>query len=239
MDEPYSERIYRAVIEPAGLSCYSVVIGESDLYICTQKNHSAEAGESLMRHRAGLEEYLARHLTFGTSFKPVPVASEAPPIVTAMATAAEACDVGPMASVAGAVAQFVGTDLLGLSGRVIVENGGDLFLAGGGPTKVRIFAGAGSPGVDVLVEDAPEGVGLCTSSATVGPSISLGAADAVTVLARTATLADAAATAIGNVVLVPDDIENGLQMASRLDGVSGAVVLLQGSMGVWGKVEIV
>src|SRR5450759_3348809 len=201
MDEPYSERIYRAVIEPAGLSCYSVVIGESDLYICTQKNHSAEAGESLMRHRAGLEEYLARHLTFATSFKTV------------------------------AVAQFVGTDLLGLSGRVIVENGGDLFLAGGGPTKVRIFAGAGSPGVDVLVEDAPEGVGLCTSSATVGPSISLGAADAVTVLARTATLADAAATAIGNVVLVPDDIENGLQMASRLDGVSGEVVLLQGSMG--------
>jgi ApbE superfamily uncharacterized protein (UPF0280 family) len=238
IDEPSPERSYRGGIEPAGLTCYSVVIGESDLYICTEKDSSAEAQESLGRHRTELEEYLARHLSFGTSFKPVPMASEAPGIVAAMAEAAESCDVGPMASVAGAIAQSVGSDLLAVSARVIVENGGDLFLAGGGPTKVRIFAGAGSPPVDILVEDAPEGVGLCTSSATVGPSVSLGATDAVTVLARTATLADAAATAIGNTVFSPEDIGAGLKRASSLPGVSGAVIMLQGSMGAWGKLEI-
>jgi ApbE superfamily uncharacterized protein (UPF0280 family) len=238
MDERYTERVYRAVMEPTGLMCYSLVIGESDLYICTEGDTAALAKESLGRHRAELEDYLSKHVSFGTSFKPVPVASEAPGIVAEMAAAAEACDVGPMASVAGAIAQHVGVDLLTASRRVIVENGGDLFLAGGGPTRVRIFAGAGSAPVDIIVEDTPEGVGLCTSSATVGPSVSLGAADAVSVLAATATLADAAATAIGNMVLSVEDIGAGLEKAASVDGVYGTVVMLEGSMGAWGKVEI-
>jgi len=236
-DEPYLERAYRSVIEP-GLRCYPVVLGESDLYVCTTGGLSAAASESLATHRLELEAYLEKHFSFGTSFRPVPVASDAPAIVTAMAEAAEAFDVGPMASVAGAIAQFVGADLLGSSGEVIVENGGDLFIAGGKRRTVRIFAGAGSPSVNVVVDACPDGVGLCTSSATVGPSVSLGAADAVTVLARTATIADAAATAIGNILLRPEDIPDGLELASGHELVDGVVIILQGSMGAWGKLEI-
>jgi ApbE superfamily uncharacterized protein (UPF0280 family) len=238
MDEPYIERVYRAVMVPAGLNCYSLVIGESDLYVCTEGDTAARALESLARHRAALEEYQAKHVSFGTSFKPVPAASDAPDIVVDMTAAAESCDVGPMASVAGAIAQYVGTDLLAASRRVIVENGGDVFLAGEYPNLRRPSAGAGSPPVDILVEDTQEGVGLCTSSATVGPSVSLGATDAVSVLATTATLADAVATAIGNMVLCPGDIGKGLERASSIDGVRGAVIMLQGSMGAWGRVEI-
>lgn len=231
-------RAYRAVMEPKGLKCFSLKIGESDLYVCTTGDTLEAARDSLERHRAELESYLASHSTFGTSFKPVPAASGAPGIVADMAEAGQAFDVGPMASVAGAIAQWVGTDLLAASGEVIVENGGDIFLAGGGRRRIRIFAGADSRDVDIIVEDSAKGIGVCTSSATVGPSVSFGAADAVTVVATTATIADAAATAIGNVVMRLQDIEAGLEMASSFDEVDGAVIMLQGSMGAWGKVEI-
>ncbi|MHB8896977.1 MAG: UPF0280 family protein [Candidatus Geothermincolia bacterium] len=237
-DEKYVERGYRGVIEPAGLTCSSVILGESDLYVCTRGNLAARALESLARHRDELEAYLMRHPDFGTSFRPVPVDSRAPDIVREMAEASEAVGVGPMAAVAGAIAQHVGTDLLGESSEVIVENGGDIFLAGGGTRKVRVFSGAGFPPFDIVVVDAPEGVGVCTSSATVGPSVSLGAADAVTILGITATLADAAATATGNRVLRPGDIESGIEIASAIDGVEGVVIVLQGSMGAWGKLRI-
>jgi len=234
----YVKRDYRAVIAPAGLTCYEITLGESDLYICTDGNHAPFANESLARHRGEIEVYIERHPTFQTSFRPVPAATGAPEIVRAMSETAEMCDVGPMASVAGAIAQFVGTDLLSLSRKVIVENGGDVFLSGSGMRKVRVFAGTGSSPVDILVEDSEEGVGVCTSSATVGPSISLGKADAVTVLARTATLADAAATMIGNTVLCPADIRGGLDAGREQDGVLGVMIMAQGSMGVWGAIEI-
>lgn len=237
-EESNAERAYRAVMEPEGLTCYALKMGESDLYICTAGDTVEAARESLERHRAELEGYLATHSSFGTSFKPVPAATGAPGIVTDMAAAGEAFDVGPMASVAGAIAQWVGTDLLSVSSEVIVENGGDIFLAGGGRRRIRIFAGVDSRDVDIIVEDSADGTGVCTSSATVGPSVSFGAADAVTVIAATATIADAAATAMGNAVLRPEDIGSGLEMAASFEQVQGAVIMLQGSMGAWGKVEI-
>jgi uncharacterized protein len=237
-DEEYTERRYRGVIEPAGLDCYQVELGESDLYVCTRGDLSEAARESLTRHRAELETYLQMHPSFGTAFRPLPLASSAPDIVADMGRAAEIFDVGPMACVAGAVARYVGTDLLNESDEVIVENGGDIFLAGGGSRKVRIFAGGEMPPVDIAIHDRPEGVGLCTSSGTVGPSISLGGADAVTVLAVTATLADAAASAIGNRVRGADDIESALEAASGFGEILGVVICAGGSLGAWGAVEL-
>jgi ApbE superfamily uncharacterized protein (UPF0280 family) len=119
-----------------------------------------------------------------------------------------------------------------------LENGGDIFLAGGTKRKIRIFAGGSSPLVDISIEDRSEGLGLCTSSATVGPSVSLGAADAVAVLALTATLADAAATAIGNMVRTAEDIESALEAAARYEEVLGAVIVVGGSVGAWGSIEL-
>jgi ApbE superfamily uncharacterized protein (UPF0280 family) len=232
------ERAYRWVMEPAGLTCYQVVIGESDLYVCTRGDLKDKAGQSLDSHRGELESYLEKHFSFGTSFRPVPAAGEAPGMLREMARAAQIFDVGPMASVAGAIAQYVGTDMLKHSPEVIVENGGDIFLAGGGKRRVRIFAGASSPAVHVTIVDTVDGVGLCTSSATVGPSVSLGEADAVTVLAGTATVADAAASAIGNIVQCADDIQRALEKASGYPEILGAVIVAAGSVGAWGAVEL-
>lgn len=231
-------RRYRSIMEPEGLDGYRVVQGESDLLVFTVGDLSIPTAESLARHRRDLEGFMALCPMFATSFKPVEVPGDAPGIVAAMARAACACGVGPMASVAGAIAQFVGQDLLELTRKVIVENGGDLFLAGGGRRVVRVFAGASKPGIDVAVEDRPAGVGLCTSSATVGPSVSLGAADAVTVLASTATEADAAATALGNMVHSEADIAVALEAAAGCPGVNGALIAAGGAMGAWGTIEL-
>lgn len=234
----YSRRSYRGIIEPEGLVCYRVALKESDLLVCTVTDMSRDAIRALGTRRSELETYMASHEAFSTSFRPVPATGDAPGIVKDMAAAAREFDVGPMASVAGAIAQWVGTDLSGSSGEVVVENGGDIFMAGGAARKVRIFSGAGSAPVDIVIEPPAEGIGVCTSSATVGPSVSLGRADAVTVIASTATLADAAATAIGNMVLAPDDVAGALEAARRAPAVLGAVVLLKGSMGAWGMVEL-
>lgn len=213
-------------------------MGESDLYVCARTDLSGLARKSLAAHRGALEGYLRVHVTFGKSFRPVPAAGQAPPIVADMARAAEVFEVGPMACVAGAIAQHVGKDLLERSAEVIVENGGDLFLAGGGRRRVRVFGGADVPAFDVKVEAPPGGVGLCTSSARVGPSVSLGKAEAVTVLAPTATLADAAATAFGNTVYGAEDIAGALAAAERHPEVLGAVIVAGGSIGAWGAIEL-
>lgn len=226
------------MMEPGGLTCYRAAIGESDLLVCTDRDLRADALEALRACRLELERYLEAHPRFGTSFRPCPATSGAPEIVRDMAEAAARFEVGPMASVAGAVAQAVGIELLRHSRRVIVENGGDLFLAGGVRRTVRVFAGR-APSIDVAVTDEPGGVGLCTSSASVGPSASLGVADAVTVLAETATLADAAATAIGNAVRSPGDLGKALEKAAGYQEVMGVVVVASGEIGLWGGLELV
>ena len=145
-----------------------------------------------------------------------------------------------MASVAGALAEAVGQDLLAESEEVIVENGGDIFLRSAREVRVGIFAGESplSLRVGLAVEAAPHPWGVCTSSGSVGPSLSFGRADAVCILSPSASLADAAATAVGNRVRTPADLEKGLERAREIEGVSGAVIILGEKLAAWGKVKL-
>jgi ApbE superfamily uncharacterized protein (UPF0280 family) len=145
-----------------------------------------------------------------------------------------------MAAVAGALAESVSKDLLKLSEEVIVENGGDIYLATSKERTIGIYAG-NSPlsfkiGFVIGPEDSP--LGVCTSSGTVGHSLSFGKADAVSVLSKSAGLADAAATAIGNIVKEKRDIELGLERGKEIEGVSGMLIILGDKMGVWGDVKL-
>ncbi|MFC1927875.1 UPF0280 family protein, partial [Chloroflexota bacterium] len=81
-------------------------------------------------------------------------------------------------------------------------------------------------------------LGICTSSGTVGHSLSLGSADAVIVLSPSTALADAAATALCNVVKTPDDIPQAIERAQSIEGLRGLVIIVGDNMGVWGKVTI-
>ena len=146
-----------------------------------------------------------------------------------------------MAAVAGAMAECVGRDLLAFSRQVIVENGGDLFLKAAPPVVTGIFAGASplSMKIGLRIDNARDGMGVCTSSGTVGHSLSRGTADAVCVVSRSCALADAAATAIGNRVRCADDIQHAIRFGRSIDGVLGIVIVIGEKLGAWGAVELV
>ena len=108
----HEERTYRSLINKGNLSSYNVRIAESDLFISSDTNLKSDALKSLIKHRNSLETYIRDHPDFRTSFLPLPEDDLAPPIVRHMLKYAKSCGVGPMASVAGGISEFVGYDLL-------------------------------------------------------------------------------------------------------------------------------
>jgi ApbE superfamily uncharacterized protein (UPF0280 family) len=235
----YEPRTYRHWVKDKSLAGFNVVVKETDLYIRASSDLKRKALKLVLKYREQLESYIERHPAFLTSLEPLAVA-DAPRIVTEMAEAAKKTGVGPMAAVAGAIAEFVGKELLESSPEVIVENGGDIFLKSSSDRLIGIYAGksplTGRVGLEVKGKDTP--LGICTSSGTVGHSLSFGKADAVIALSKSTALADAAATAIGNVIKNADDIPRGIERAIGIKGLSGVIIIKDDRIGFWGKVEI-
>jgi hypothetical protein len=237
----YEERNYRNYVKADNLTKFEVIEKDTDLLILATQNLEAQARLAVVKYRTELENYIAEDPLFLKSFKPVRVKRHAPTIAKAMAEAAKQVNVGPMAAVAGAMAEFVGLDLLPLTSEIIIENGGDIFLKIDQPRKVGIFAGNSpfSEKIALELDPCPRPFSVCTSAGTVGHSVSLGKADAVVVIAASACLADAAATAIGNVVHEVADIDTGLQVAKKIRGLDGVLIIKDDRMGALGKVRIV
>ena len=237
----YEERSYRSLINKDNLLSYNVKISESDLFISSDTNLFEQAKKSLILHRNHLEGYIKTNPHFRTSLVPLPEDNLAPPIVRDMIQKSKICGVGPMASVAGAIAEFVGNDLLDSTENLIIENGGDIFLKVKHQVTVGIFAGEStlSYKFNIIVKPEETPFGICTSSATVGPSLSFGVADAVCVISRSATLADAAASAIGNWVKNKKDIKPSLDYGIKIPGILGIVIIVGKDMGVIGDVEFI
>lgn len=200
-----------------------------------------EARESILNCRAHIEGYIRHHPDFATTLLPWPEATFAPPIVRRMIEAGRDADVGPMAAVAGAVSEHVGRHLLGLCSEVVVENGGDIFIKTKNSIVASLFAGNSplSMKVGIRIEPAANGVGVCTSSGTVGHSHSQGAADAVCVIGPSCSLADAAATAIGNRIQSANDIKAAIDFGKTIPRILGIVVVVNREIGAWGQVELV
>ena len=146
-----------------------------------------------------------------------------------------------MAAVAGAISEFVGYDLLKKTENIIIENGGDIFIKSKNKLIASVYAGESplSYNVNFIVRPEETPLGICTSSATVGPSLSFGKADAVCVISQSATLADAAASAIGNKVKGKQDIKTVLDYGIKIPGVRGIIIICGNEMGAIGEVELV
>ena len=231
---------YRNLISEDFLKSYQIKVSETDLYIRTDTDLSDIALKSVIKHRNFIEEYIKKRPDFLSSLNPLEKDPRAPEIVRAMLSLSKEARVGPMASVAGAMSEFVGLDLLKYSKNVIVENGGDIFIKTSKMLKVGIFA-AESPlslrvAIRVLPKEMP--LGVCTSSASVGHSLSFGIADAVSVTSKSAILADAAATFIGNRVKMKEDIKRAIEDGLRIKGVLGVIVIAGDAMGVAGDITI-
>jgi len=238
MHEP---RFYRHWIKDSDLVSFEVTVKQTNLYIRSRRNLKDKALDSVLKHRGSLEAYIERHPLFLTTLDIYQAEAEAPAIVKEMARVSQLTGVGPMAAVAGVIAEAVGKDLLAFSPEVIVENGGDIFLKISKKRLVGIYAGQSAFTKKIALEITPgeTPLGICTSSGTVGHSLSLGSADAVIVLSPSASLADAAATALGNIVKAADDIPMAIEKAQSIEGLRGVVIIVGDKMGVWGRVRIV
>lgn len=230
--------LYRGLVSPRELISARIRVKQTDLLISGTSNMGRKALPIVMHYRRQIEEYIISHPFFAGSLVPVPTDETAPKIVKTMISVSTQCGVGPMASIAGAISEFVGMDLIPFSRDLIVENGGDIFLFTSKRREMLLLAESSLfKGLRIALDPTPEPIGICTSSGTLGHSLSLGCADAVMVVAPSASLADAAATAIGNVVKRPSDVERAMEHAREI-GVNGVVILVRDKMGAWGQIEI-
>jgi ApbE superfamily uncharacterized protein (UPF0280 family) len=244
--ESYQKRTYRCQAEQGDLISSMVQIKETDLHIQADRDVTKRASELVLQYRLQIEEYIVRHPDFYATLAPMPMDNLAPPVVRDMLWAAEAAGVGPMAAVAGSIAAFVGKKLIGEGvSEIIVENGGDIFLHRQKECTIAIFAGQSvlSNKVGVLIDSGQMPCGICTSSGTVGHSLSLGKADSVTVVADSAALADAAATCIGNEVGGENSgkasINRALGKAKEISGIRGVVVICGDILGAVGDIRLI
>ena len=236
----YQPKFYRFWIKETELKSFEVIISQSDLLIQAEKNLQKKAHKILLKYRKILEKYISNHPDFLTTLKPYPLEQSQPEIVKEMIKFSTIVDVGPMASVAGAIAEFVGKELLKFSKQIIIENGGDIFLKIAKPRTVGIYAGksplSGKIGIEIKPEETP--LGISTSSGTVGHSLSFGKADAVVVISKSAILADACATASANLIQNEDDLIKAIDFAKKIKGIQGILAIKNDKLALWGKIKI-
>jgi len=221
---------------------YGVVIGESRIHLKSDSKEAIlQSVDDVKRHRRELLEYIWRHPDFLYALKPMTIAGHVPRIIRKMAESSRVAGVGPMASVAGAIAD------LGLESMIkrgaetaVIENGGEIAAITERPISVTLVSNSlaisGKIGFYITQGDCP--IGIATSSSKTDHAISFGEADSVTVIADEASLADAAATAVCNSVLgndVKDSIRKGLMKSTELRGVRGVLIVREGQAGSIGK----
>jgi ApbE superfamily uncharacterized protein (UPF0280 family) len=204
--------------------------------ICCDKFDAVTA--EIIRQRGVLEEYINRHPDFRKSLEPLELLAGAPDVAESMARAAKLVGVGPMAAVAGAMAQFAGRSALDAGAQeVIVDNGGDIYISAVEPVIIGLMTGtaelAEKLAFSLQAGDTP--ISICSSSGKMGHSMSLGVCDLATVVAKDAALADAAATKAANLVKDVDDIDPALEKISTIEGIDGVMIVKGARIGLAGK----
>ncbi|MDD1704877.1 MAG: UPF0280 family protein [Methanoregula sp.] len=195
--------------------------------------HSAAAKRGMIEARQVIEGYIQRDPFFKATFDPYTPDSDERVIIT-MCDATRRAGVGPMAAVAGTIAwegllamKDAGADF------GVIDNGGDIALTSDRAINVGVHAGEASLSNRIAFVVPPQDgiLGVCTSSATVGPSISFGVADAVTIFSKNVALADAWATRVCNQIR-PDDHT----VFDEIDPseVSGVFAIMGDSTATWG-----
>jgi len=204
--------------------------------ICCDRFDAVTA--EIVRQRHILEDYINRHPGFGCSFEPVELRDDAPVVAQRMAHATRLVGVGPMAAVAGAMAQCAAEAALEIgASEVIVDNGGDIYLRLAKPALIGLWTGAAELadrlGFSLQPHNTP--ISICSSSGQMGHSKSLGKCDLATVVAKDAALADAAATQAANLVTTVEDVDPTLEHIAGIKGVDGVMIVKNDRIGLAGK----
>ena len=221
-----------------------ICVEETDLYVLTDKPFDkAWLKKQILGYRQDIHNYITRDERFFRTLKHISVELTAKNIIKQMARAARLANVGPMAAVAGAIAQRLAKDLLAKGcSQVIIENGGDIFLSKQNRNRmIAVFAGDSkfSRRLNLLIRTKQTPCGVCTSSANFGHSLSFGCADCAVILAKNAAVADTVATAVCNMIKTEKDFSKALGFAKNIPGVFGTLIILSEKLVSWGKIEII
>ncbi|MFO7727031.1 MAG: UPF0280 family protein [Desulfonatronovibrio sp.] len=218
-----------------------IVVEQSDLYIISKTDLKPHVLDRLNKIRRDIKGYIYLHPEFSHSLIPVEPDKNAPEIIRAMARASSLFGVGPMAAVAGAIAQDIAGHGSKFSPDILVENGGDIFMHSSKDRVVGLLPHPDEPvslGIKISRKETP--CAVCSSSATIGHSLSLGQGDLVTVRARSGAVADAGATFLCNTLRSRKSLKRINQMQAELQqkGITGVLAQLDHELIVWGNMEL-
>ncbi len=232
-------RFYRQLVSD-DLYSFEISIKESNLFIKTCKDLKTVAFEALYKIRKDLENYILKSKEFLVSLSPIKQDKNAPNIVKKMIKTSSEVGVGPMACVAGAVSEEVGKILLKFCDECIVENGGDIFLKLNKDATLGLYVGKDNPlnNLNLILRQSDKPYGICTSSAKIGPSLSLGTSDASLIISHNAYFSDCLASACGNIIKNDKDIEKAVDFARTFHQTIGCCFVCENKIAFWGDFEL-
>jgi len=243
----FEERTYRTQFNSERFKGFEVKYLETDLWIGVnpdsfQPEMEKIALEKIKLLRDKFDKYIQAEPFFKKSLKPFNPTEIAPPEAVEMATAAEKAGIGPMSAVAGLFAREVGEEILRnfKVAEIVVENGGDIYVLLKDELVLSVFAGDSilSERIGLIIPPGKNKFGICTSAGTVGPSISYGKADAVVIICNDILLADAFATALGNKVKSPNDIEKVIKQSEKYPEILSLLIICEDKIGIRGDYEM-
>ncbi len=243
----FEERTYRTQFNSKRFKGFEVKYFETDLWIGVnpdsfQPEMEKIALEKIKLLRDKFDKYIQAEPFFKKSLKPFNPTEIAPPEAIEMAMAAEKAGIGPMSAVAGLFAREVGEEILRnfIVDEIVVENGGDIYVLLKDELVLSVFAGDSilSERIGLIIPPGKNKFGICTSAGTVGPSISYGKADAVVIICDDILLADAFATALGNKVKSPNDIEKVIKQSEKYPEILSLLIICEDKIGIRGDYEM-
>ncbi|MCF6332140.1 MAG: UPF0280 family protein [Draconibacterium sp.] len=243
----FQPRTYRTQFNSERFTGFEVKHLETDLWIGVdptsfQPKIKEFALAKIKSLRNKFDEYIKVEPFFKKSLKPFQPSDVAPAEAIEMATAAEKAGIGPMSAVAGLFAREVGEEIIQnfSVNELVIENGGDIYVLLKNKLVLSVFAGDSilSERIGLVIPTDKKKLGICTSAGTVGPSLSYGKADAVVVVCEDILLADAFATAFGNKVKSPHDIEKVIKQSEKHPEILSLLIICEDKIGIWGDYEM-
>ncbi|MDD3232641.1 MAG: UPF0280 family protein [Candidatus Methanomethylophilus sp.] len=214
-----------------------IVMGETCIDAVTDHKYLSEAEALAAEARTIVTSKIENSPEFGSSYKPVKSRIDDVPLISRMCTASELAGVGPMASVAGAVATYVLNGLIRDGCEyAVLDNGGDVALISDREVFVGLFTGRNDLECALHLTRTCGILGVCSSSGTFGHSISFGRSDICSVISEDPILADACATRLGNLVSETADLQPAAEYICTIKGVKGCIASIAGNITICGDV---
>jgi len=233
-------RTYRENFNLYGFESWETTYKNTNLFVKACKDLRFETFELVKKLWSNLLAYIEKNRDFLTSLEPIKQDKKAPKIAKKMIEASRRADVGPMAAVAGAIAEEVGYLILSKCDECVVENGGDVFLKLNSEPVIGVYTQNPyfKDNLSIKINISQNPVGICSSSAKIGPSLSLGRADLSVIIDKNTAFADALATKTANMIKSEGDINKAIEFAQSKD-VEGCLFIKDKKIGIWGKIELV